>query len=226
MRYLAIIILFFQSLGAFSQVDLNTDSISISDEIMLPPIDTLYAWAIKNSPVVKQQDAMMEKTDADTRRVQKQWMNGIKFSANIRSGNYGNTVVNQVETGYSYGPVVSFSLYEVFSQRNLVNVYKAEEKVASYKRDEVIFELKKWISILYNNVVTQQNLLKIRNEAVSSAEIHLKMAEKEFNEGSIQLGELSRVSEIYTKTRADREVTLNDLKNYYMQLQQFCGIKF
>jgi hypothetical protein len=52
------------------------------------------------------------------------------------------------------------------------------------------------------------------------------MAEKEFNEGSIQLGELSRVSEIYTKTRADREVTLNDLKNYYMQLQQFCGIKF
>jgi outer membrane protein TolC len=197
-----------------------------SDQLPLPPLDTLYHWAELFSPSLKQQDALIDKATADTKRVKKSWMDAIRVGANFRTGNYGNTVINQTETGYSYGPTVSFSLYDLASSRNLVQVYKAEQKVALFKREEVIFELRKIITVLYNNVQVQKNILRIKYEAMNAALVHLTMAEKEFSQGAIAIGELSRVAEIHSKTQTEAEITLNDLKNYYMQLEQFCGKSF
>ena len=221
---LLIVVLFF--FEASAQVDSSSLRTNKTDELSMPPLDSLYKWAELNSALIKQQEALMEKTNADTRRVKKQWMNAIKFSGNIRAGNYGNNIINQVETGYSYGPFVTFSLYEIASNKNLVDVFKAEEKVAGYKRDQALFDLNRYVTILYNNLNAQKNILKIRSEALNTAFVHVKMAEKEFSEGAISLGELSRVTEIYTKTQTDIELTINDLKTYYMQLEQICGKTF
>lgn len=204
----------------------NNEKADSSDELVIPPLDSLFKWADENSSVIKQQDALIEKSGADTKRVKKSWMDAFKFSANVSNGQYGNAVINQTQVGYSYGPSVSFSLYDIASNRNLVNVYRAEEKVAAYKKEEVIFELHKIVTILYNNVQSQKNILKIKSEAVNAAYVHQKMAEKEFNQGAIAIGELSRVTEIYTKAQTEMETTINDLKKYYMQLEQFCGRPF
>lgn len=189
----------------------------------VPPIDTLYSWAEQNSPSIKIQDALIEKTDADTRRVKKQWLDAFKFGANIKTGSYGNDVINQVETGYSYGPYVSFSLYEIVGHHNLVDVYRAEGKVATFKKDQSVLELRRIVWSLYNDIQLHKSILEIRSEAVNSAFVHVKMAEKEFSEGAIALGELSRVTEIYTKAQTDLVLTINDLRSSYMQLEHLCG---
>jgi outer membrane protein TolC len=221
-----LILCLFFGLKASAQSDSAFVQPKLSDELVIPPLDSLYKWAELNSALIKQQEALMEKTNADTRRVKKQWMNAIKFSGNIRAGNYGNNIINQVETGYSYGPNITFSLYELASNKNLVDVFKAEEKVAAFKKDQAVFDLKRYVAILYNNLNTQKNILKIRSEALNTAYVHVKMAEKEFSEGAISLAELSRVTEIYSKSQTDIELTINDLKNYYMQLEQICGKTF
>jgi outer membrane protein TolC len=196
------------------------------DDLYLPVLDSLYQWAEETSFSMKIQDALIDKTGADTKRIKKQWLDAFKFSANLRGGSYGNAVVNQVETGYSFGPSVSFSLYELSSRKNLVAVYRAEEKVAVYKKEEVRFELRKWVAILYTNISSQKNILKIKSEALNAAYVHMKMAEKQFNQGAVELGELSRVEEIYAKAQTEQELTIQDLRNYYMQLEQLCGRSF
>jgi len=221
-----LILCLFFGLKASAQSDSALVQPKLSDELVIPPLDSLYKWAELNSALIKQQEALMEKTNADTRRVKKQWMNAIKFSGNIRAGNYGNNIINQVETGYSYGPYVTFLLYELASNKNLVDVFKAEEKVAAFKKDQAVFDLKRYVAILYNNLNAQKNILKIRSEALNTSYVHVKMAEKEFSEGAISLAELSRVTEIYSKSQTDIELTINDLKNYYMQLEQICGKTF
>jgi len=212
-----------QSTSAKIEIDSSKNEL---EELVIPPLDSLFKWAEINSALIKQQEALMEKTDADTRRVKKQWMNAIKFSANIRVGSYGNNTIDQVETGYSYGPFVTFSIYELASNKNLVNVYKAEEKVALFKREQAVFDLKNYITMLYNNLQTHKTILKIRSEALYASYVHVKMAEKEFAEGTITLGELSRVTEIHTKSQTDIELTINDLRTCYMQLEQICNKKF
>lgn len=231
MKNLVLFILVFFSINLLSQNNAN-DSISaasfsqIDNELYLPKLDSIYKWAEQYSFSIKQQEALMEKTASDSKRIKKQWLNGIKISGNARSGNYGNSVINQVETGYSYGPAISFSLYEIASQKDLVKVYKAEEKVAYFKREEVAFEIRKIVSILYNNTLSKKNILKIKYEALNACLVHVQLAEKEFNHGAITLGEVSRVTEIYTKAQTEVEVTLNELTNYYMQLEQFCDRSF
>ncbi|HWB64160.1 MAG TPA: TolC family protein [Chitinophagales bacterium] len=193
-------------------------------ELILPPLDTLYAWAELLSPTLKGQDALIEKNTADAKRVKKILLDAVKLNAGIQYGNYGNPLITQLETGYSTGATVSFSLYQLFGYKNQVQVYNAEKKVSEFKRDELDMDLRKLITILYNNILAQRNILKIRSSADFAAYSHVKMAEKEFTEGSLEIGELSRVTEIYTKAQVDYELAVNDLKNYYMQLEQLVGV--
>lgn len=228
MRCLLFVAHFLLSCLAFAQQDVPfiTGEQKQTDALKLPPFDSLCTWAIENSALVKMQDALIEKTGYDTKRVKKQWLDAIKFGANIKTGSYGNDVINQVETGYSYGPYVSFSLFELASHGNLVNVYKSEEKTAQFKREQTVFEIRRMVSELYQRVQMHQSILKIRSEALNASYMHVKMAEKEFSQGVIELGELSRVTEIYNKAQTELVLTINDLKSNYQELEQMCGKSF
>ena len=198
----------------------DTNSVGIE----LPPLDTLIEWANKNSPMLKQQDALIDKTTADTKRIKKILLDAIKVNATFQNGNFGDPVANKLMTGYSAGASMQFSLYQIFGYKNQVDVYKAESKVAFYKKEEVSLDLKKLVTILYNSVLVQNNILKIRSEGNYAAFTHTKMAEKQFSVGGIEVGELSRVTEIYTKAQVDYELTVNDLKNSYMELEILIGV--
>jgi outer membrane protein TolC len=192
--------------------------------IVLPPLDTLYAWADSLNPTIRFHDAVIKRSEEDARRVSKQWLDAIKLSGNLRVGSYGNTTINQVETGYTYGPSVSFSLYEILSHPNQLKIYKEEHRAAEYKRDEAKLDLHKYIRNIYNSILLQKTLLRIKSEALNTSYMHLKMAEKEFNEGAINLSELSRVNEIYTKSEIEYEMNVNELRNDLMELEQVVGV--
>ncbi len=219
--------LFILTFILLSITSVSTKAVEIKAEsnvIQLPTLDSLYKWAEQNNPTINFHNAVIERNIADEGRISKQWTDAIKFSGYMRVGSYGNTVINQVETGYSYGPSISLSLYEIMSHSNQMKVYKGETKAAGYKRDEAILELHKYIRLVYNSIILQQTLLKIKSEALNTSYVHLKLAEKEFNESVITLSELSRVNEIYTKSEIEYEMNVNDLKNAYMELQQVVGI--
>jgi outer membrane protein TolC len=192
--------------------------------IELPPLDTLVEWANAHSPMLKQQDALIEKTTEDTKRIKKILLDAIKLNANFQNGNFGDPTANKLLTGYSAGASLQFSLYQIFGYKNQVGVYNAEKKVAYYKREETVMDLRKLVTILYNAVLSQNNILKIRSDGTYAAFTHTKMAEKQFSVGGIEVGELSRVTEIYTKALVEYEVTVNDLKNAYMQLEILVGV--
>ena len=232
MYKISVLFLFFvlTTLSSFSAPLTAADSLEAADfktqTLNIPPLDTLYAWAEEHSFTLKVQDAIIEKTGAETNRVKKQWLDAIKVNANFKSGSYGNTVVNQMETGYSFGPNVTFSLYEIAAHKNMVQSFKADEKMASFKREELRDELHKIINILYTNIQLQSNILRIRSETLNTSFAQLKMAEKGFNQGSIELGEVSRVHEIYSKARVDHQIAIHELKTAYMELEERCGHSF
>lgn len=218
------VVLLLAGIGCQAQ---TIDSLNVDKDmtLTLPPLDTLFKWAEANSPQIHEQLALMEKTDADAKHIKKLWMDAIKFTSTAQDGNFGDPVINKLSFGYSAGLSVSFSLYQVAGFRNLMKVYKAENKVAATKKEQSEFDTRKMVIILYNNIIGQRNILKIRSDATQAAYTHVKMAEKEFKEGTVAVGELSRVTEIYTKSMVDYEVGYNDLKNYYMELELMIGRK-
>jgi outer membrane protein TolC len=207
-----------------------TDSLSMAADsggfLPLPPLDTLILWAKLHSPLVNEQDALIAKNTADAHRMKKILLDAVKLNSGFQYGNYGDPTVNKLSTGWQSGLSVQFSLYQLFGFKDMVKVYNSEKTVSMYKKDEVEMDIAQLVTQLYNNVHGQKAILKIRSEGNYSAYTHMKMAEKEFNEGSVEVGELSRVTEIYTKAQVDYEQCVNDLKNYYMQLQIIVGVPF
>lgn len=191
----------------------------------LPQLDTLYALAYIHSPAIHMQSAFITKTHEATKQSQKLWLDAFKINANYRQGSYGNSVVNQLEVGYTVGPSVSFSLYQLFGVRNQVKANEAEEQMAYYKREQMYTELRMQINRLYWAIKSQQQILQIKTEAVNTSFSHLKMAEKEFQENQITIGELSRVTEIYNTSRTALEICMNEMKIYYMDLEELVGLK-
>jgi len=192
----------------------------------LPPLDTLIMWAKIHSPLVHEQDALIAKNTADAHRMKKILLDAVKLNSGVQYGNYGDPTVNKLSTGWQSGVSIQFSLYQLFGFKDMVKVYNGEKSVSMFKKDEVEMDIAELVTQLYNNVQGQKAILKIRSEGNYSAYSHMKMAEKEFNEGSVEVGELSRVTEIYTKAQVDYEQCVNDLKNYYMQLQIIVGVQF
>jgi len=201
----------------------STSTDSTSSDLVIPPLDTLYKWAEVNSPVLKGQDALIQKTVDDQKRIKKILLDAVKLNSGVQYGNYGDPTINKLSTGYSSGVSIQFSLYQIASYKNMINVYGDEKHVAEFKRDELVMALRKAIFLAYNNIMTQKNILRIRSEATYAAYSHMNMAEKEFNEGSVAISELSRVTEIYTKAQVDYEEALHDLKNNYMDLELMVG---
>jgi outer membrane protein TolC len=192
--------------------------------IALPPLDTLIALAQAHSPLLGEGDALIEKNTADIKRVKKLLWDAVKLNTGIQYGNYYNPLVSALSTGYYVGGSLQFSLYQLFSYKNTVQVYSAEKKVSMHHQDQDAQDLAALVTQLYIYIQGQTALLKIRSEGSYSAFSHMKMAEKEFNEGSIEVSELSRVTEIYTKAQADYINCVTDLKNYYQHLEILIGI--
>ncbi len=201
----------------------TTSADSSSSDLIIPPLDSLYKWAQVYSPILKGQDALIQKTVDDQKRIKKILLDAVKLNTGVQYGNYGDPTINKLSTGYNSGVSIQFSLYQLASYKDMVNVYGDEKKVAVYKKDELIMALRKAIFLAYNNITTQKNILKIRSEATYAAYSHMNMAEKEFNEGSVAISELSRVTEIYTKAQVEYEESLHDLKDNYMDLEQMVG---
>ena len=65
--------------------DVKKPTIEEVDLLSIPPLDSLYKWAEQTSFIIKQQDALIEKTEADYKTRERN-MDGTKCS--VSSGRY------------------------------------------------------------------------------------------------------------------------------------------
>ena len=94
------------------------------------------------------------------------------------------------------------------------------------KRDQAIEELKQVVIQLYYTLLYYSNLLSIRSEAKASAINQYSIGEKEFKEGAIVIGELSRLKSIEVNARADYEEAKREFSTAYYQMEPLVGVPF
>jgi len=198
----------------------------IDHSYKLPPLEMVLHYTLNNSPMLKTQDAHIDKREFEVKRAKKEWIKGISISLGTRFGSYGNNVLDQINLGYQGGLSLNLSLYEIFNRNNHVNVFKQELLIARGEKDELRQKIKKLVISQYNQLLLLHELVQIRNEAKETALMNQQAAEKEFLAGELLISELARVNQITVKARVEFESTRMELKNAFMQLQEITGIKF
>lgn len=211
----------------------------ITDDIAkkLPPLEALIDSAIANSPLVKIEELQADYNTYEIKSAKNKWLNHIYLDAEFDAGNWLYRDRNELLTidwynyesrrvSYYAGFSVRFPLVDIFDRRNQINLKKKLKEISLVTRQHRIREVKEAVVTTYNELIQQQNLLRISNEYQQYANIYMPIAEMEFKNGEIPASELQRLKDYQTRGEiafADIVMAFNDA---YWRLEEIVGMKF
>ena len=200
----------------------------------LVPLDSIIVIALKHSPSVKFQEDLIGSAKAQLEFTKKLWTNNIVGFVNYSGGNQsivsadnqnpGSLSSSNVTTGLRMGIQINLPLYELVGRKSRLNIYKYELSSTVNKRDETEQTIKQNVIQFYYNLLYASNILAIRNEARQSTINQSLIAQKEFKDGVIQVGELSRLKTIEINARADYEEAKRQFATLYSQIETIIGV--
>ncbi len=205
----------------------------------IPALDALIDSAIANSPYLKFRNAEIEVANYKFLNDRSQLLRNIGFSVEARYGRFSNYSENYIgpistSTGgtlsdqfqYGAGAYFKLPLYDLTNRKNTNKLAKKEIEQAINHRNELIHEITRDIIVQYNDLILRQKLLKIGSDNMLTSEMQLKMAEKQFMNGSLPLGEMARMMDINARAKMEYEQQKSAFLTAYGLLEIAVGLKF
>ena len=229
------LLLFFQN--SYSQ-NIQTDSIAISTEIIIPPLEIILDSAIRKNPSVKFRILDIVAKNAVLRSEKNYWLRNLGVQADTRYGTYDNfalnnntqstTILNSTsrQMNYGVGLYLKFPFVDIVDRRNQIIRASAEVEQARSMVEVQETELTQLIIRLYEDLILKQRLLNIQSLAIGNARVNMEMIETEFRNGIITVTEYVRVSDIVTRAESDYEKAKTDFTSAKMVMEEIAGFSF
>lgn len=244
---LGMLCLYFTPSQAFSQgmgesVNLGDEGFNpLTDDITkkIPTLDVLIDSAIINSHRLKYWDKEIAITEYELRSVRREWSKTFTINGEWREGTTNSlvfiedqfggsvgTLGNTNQTRYSVGVSLRLPVLTVWDRGNQIKLSKMniESKMEQMKEDKKAIRAE--VINLFNELVIQQNMMKLDIDNIEFATLTAEMADKEFENGKISLPDLSRVRDNLARARYRYVRTKLGFVNAYVMLQEITGIKF
>ncbi len=215
---------------SITKLNLNND---LKEQLL--PVDSLIQIAIKNNPGVKMQEALVHSGESQVRYAKSEWMRNISLNFN---NSYGNATffnssnesaaelqTQNMSTGYRAGVNINIPLYELFGRQHRINVFRNELEAKDEQRKNTELELARRVIYEYNYAIAAHRMMLISSENMQAALTHEALADKEFAEGVIAIGESSRITEFASKAKMDFETAKREFFLWYMQLETLVGVR-
>jgi outer membrane protein TolC len=203
-------------------------------DLNVPPLDTLVAIALRTSPSLKMQEALMRKNAYLVKSERQQWTDALATDITAGFGNQSLlvqqptnevTTFNNFNNGYRIGATLRISLYDLFGRKNEVGMAINEYEESAYKKDVLAQEVVSEVTSMYYILIASKNILQIKSEAKHATALNRSMAEKEFNEANIPVAELSRIIEISSKAATEYEYAKQDFYKNIRLMENIVGVK-
>jgi outer membrane protein TolC len=202
--------------------------------ITLPPLKKVVDMAIRNAPSVRMQDASMNRSLYNLEYKKREWMEGLGIDLQLGLGNQAlilqqpsGTVdaFRNVNNGYRAAFNVRVSALDIVGRKSEVKMAEYESQEALERKEASEQEVELAVITRYYAIQTAQNLLRIKSEAKQTTQLNRQMAEKEFEEGSTSVADLSRIIEISSRAAAEYEVAKQYLYENIKSLEALSGLK-
>jgi outer membrane protein TolC len=208
-------------------------------ETMLPPLATIIDSAIANNPFVRFREMDIKVNEHKLQTDKIVWTKDLGVQTDIRYGTFNNFSTNTAEgqspsnlatlsnqLNYGVGAYLKFPIYDFVNRKNQINQSKAEIEKAISMAEVQRNEVRQLVIRQYNDVILKQRLLRNKSKYIETARVNMLMAEKEFQNGVIPLGEYTRISDIASRAESELESAKSDFTTAYMILEELVGIKF
>ncbi len=201
-------------------------------QLWLPSLNALIQTALINSPLIRQQEAMVGMRDWQTRSAKLDWTRYFQLFSEARFGAVDYVVigagVNPATDNtfrYNVGTRIQLNAFDIIDQKKKVRTAEAvldfeKAKVEEAKRviiDEVIKQ--------YNQVITYREIVKIKSDNLQGQLANMEKMELKFATGDEDLMEYARIKEISTKAQEEFELAKKEFRVAYMLLENLVGVK-
>jgi outer membrane protein TolC len=246
LKHLSVISLFtvlFSSNLLAQEISVSNENIfnPLTDDITkkIPPLDVLIDSALINSHRLKYWDKEIKITEYELKSAKRDWSKTISFQGSLTEGTWTSLVLVQDEYGnevgtlgttsqgrYSIGMGLRLPILDLWDRGNRIKLSKMriERNIEKMLEDRQAIRIN--VINLYNEVIIQQNMLKLDIDNIEFSELTTEMADKEFQNGKISLADLSRVRDNLARARYRFVDSQTGFINAYIMLQEITGIKF
>lgn len=214
---------------------ISTDSLlikALANDQLLP---TLISSAQKFSPEIKRLGAGVEFSKANQRisknaifsrlSLLSSYHYGTNYSA-VNELNVANTFTTIQSGFYNVGVGLQLPITEVINRKHLMKSTQAQIDMASHEKDDAALYVKQRVIEYYQELKLAHRLMMISSSNKQAAQINYKMAEKEFLQGQMTVEQVSRVLDIFNKSKIEYETYLNKFQTSLMQLDAYTGVSF
>jgi outer membrane protein TolC len=200
------------------------EGISFDDDLVsrLLPLDSLINIAMENSPTLDYYDATISKAGFQVEFIKRMWHNNVYGFFNYSTGDQriltgasnmpGDVTTSNIATGYRAGIQVNIPLYEITGRKSRIRLHEEEKNAAIHKKEELNLELRMHIIAEYYKMLGYYEVVKVRSEGFEAMRTYHLVAEQEFRDGIIALGELSQIK----NSLSQAEVYFQDAKYLFM----------
>jgi outer membrane protein TolC len=222
--------------SVFDPLKIGQESIFDDVNFYLPPLATIIDSALVHSPILAMYDSELEISKMELERKKNQWTDYLFSTSEIRYGStdnvvfsqdqstYSNTINAVVTTRYSIGLGLRISAFDMIDRKRKIIIANEENKIAQSRRDDMVRQITKEVTLLYNSVILNQRILTIKSETQQAKLIHFNMAEKQFLEGEIPVSEYAQIIEMIAKSSSEFETAKMDFTNAYFLLETAVGL--
>ena len=217
------------------KVELQNDNI----ESLLPPLTVLIDSAIAHNPGIRSADLQTKVLQYKLNVDKSSWTKNLGLQTDVRYGTFDtfstNTSAGQTpstqatqnsQLNYGVGAFVKIPIFEAISRKYLIKSDQLEIEQTINLSEAQRNDLRQMVIKLYNDFILKHKLFVIKMKYAETIKINMQLAEKEFQNGVLNLDNYTRVCDTYARSEADFESVKMDLKTAYMTLEVVVGIKF
>ncbi len=225
------------------EVSVSNESIfnPLTDDITkkIPSLDVLIDSALINSHRLKYWDKEIKITEYELKSAKRDWSKAIYFTGEAKEGTWTSLVFVQDQFGnevgtlgttdqgrYSIGLGLRLPISDLWDRGNQIKLNKMRVERNIEKMLEDRQTIRANVINLYNEVIIQQNMLKLDIDNIEFSELTAEMADREFQNGKISLADLSRIRDNLARARYRFVDSQTGFINAYVMLQELTGIKF
>ncbi len=206
----------------------DTSYLDVDQDIagQLLPFDELLKVAVVYSPLLKYQNEIVNGLSASYDVTRSQILQNAGASVNYSGGNQsiistGGPITNrdpigQIANGFRAGIDVRLSLFDVLGRKHLIRQAYSNQRAATIQKDVIELQIRRDLITVYQDMITAQQILKIRLTDEQASLATLRIAEAENLKGRITAEGLAAANSRYIEARAITEQIKGDfLKNVY-----------
>lgn len=219
-----------QSTENIAIIEVADSSFDLEKELL--PLDEILDIAVKNSPYINYDLALIERQKNSLIVTKREWHRVLSAQAfyswgnqalnyGTANGGYSYNILN----GYRYGFNLNIPLSEFTTRKAKVNMDKAELDAARYKREQTEMMLRRQVIEEYNQLLAAQKLLRIKTEGNENARITYEVVERKFREGNIQLDDMTRANDALVAAQTAQVMSVTEYKIMLLNFEELLGVK-